>query len=211
MLQGSVGSVGRRVLYAFFSVLGLSAVLAPSASAGWVVAEAEKCTAQRLSEPFRQFYDPMVYTPVKDSGIERNAQGWRLRGQSRPVAGNEPWTVAGEDDDRSLLIPDGSSATTPPICVGLAEPTLRFFARSSGAPVSVLGVEVLFEDAAGNVHAVPIGVDMGGDWHPTSVMPVLANLLPLIGGTQTPVAFRFTAHSGDFQIDDVYVDPWCQR
>lgn len=208
MLQGSVG---RRFVCVFVGVLGLSALLAPGASAGWLVAEAGGCTAQRLSEPFRRWLDPMVYTPVRDSGLERNAQGWRLRGAARPVAGNEPWTVAGEDDDRSLLIPDGSSATTAPICVGLAEPTLRFFARSSGSAASLLSVEVLFEDAEGDVHALPIGADMGGSWHPTSVMPVLANLLPLVGGSQTPVAFRFTAHRGDFQIDDVYVDPWCQR
>ncbi len=192
-------------------LLGASAVLAPTASAGWLVEEAQGCAPQRLSEPFARWLDPMVYTPVRDSGIERKADGWKLRGDARPVAGNEPWAVAGADHDTSLLVPAGSSATTAPICVGLAEPTLRFFARSSGATVSVLTVEVLFEDAMGTVHALPIGFDMGGSWHPTSVMPVLANLLPLAGGEQTPVAFRFTAHSGDFRIDDVYVDPWCQR
>jgi len=42
-------------------------------------------------------------------------------------------------------------------------------------------------------------------------MPVIANLLPLVPGEQTPVAFRFTARRGAVQIDDVYVDPWCQR
>jgi hypothetical protein len=77
--------------------------------------------------------------------------------------------------------------------------------------VNLLEVEVLFEDAMGTVHALPIGVDLGGGWHPSLVMPVLANLLPLLPGEQTPVAFRFTAIQGDFQLDDVYVDPWCMR
>ncbi len=208
MLQGSVR---RRLVSAFFGALGLLAVLAPGASAGWLVTEAQGCAPQRLSEPFARWLDPMVYTPVRDSGIERRAEGWKLKGDARPVAGNEPWTVAGDGDDASLLVPEGSSATTAPICVGLQEPTLRFFARGSGAVLPLLGVEVLFEDALGTVRALPIGADLGGDWHPTSVMPVLANLLPLIGGDRTPVAFRFTARGGDFQIDDVYVDPWCQR
>jgi len=197
-------------VWSFFGVLGVSAMLAPAASAGWLVAEAERCTEQELSEPFAPWLDPMVYTPVRDSGIERRAAGWKLKGEARPVAGNEPWKVAGGDDDSSLLVPEGSSATTAPICVGLAEPTLRFFARGTDALVPLLTVDVLFEDGLGNVHALPIGADLGGPWHPTSVMPVLANLLPLLG-EQTPVAFRFTAHSGDFRIDDVYVDPWCQR
>jgi hypothetical protein len=35
-----------------------------------------------------------------------------------------------------------------------------------------------------------------------------ANLLPLLPGSKTAVAFRFTAVSGDWQIDDVYVDPF---
>ncbi len=194
-----------------FGALGLLAAVPASASAGWLVEEAKGCTPQRLSEPFARFLDPMVYTPVRDSGIERRAEGWKLKGEARPVAGNEPWSVAGADHDTSLLVPEGSSATTAPICVGLTEPTLRFFARSSGALVSALTIEVLFEDSLGNVHALPIGLDLGGSWHPTSVMPVLVNLLPLVGGDQTPVAFRFTAQSGNFQIDDVYVDPWCQR
>jgi hypothetical protein len=42
-------------------------------------------------------------------------------------------------------------------------------------------------------------------------MPIGVNLLPLFPGEKTPVAFRLTAVSGDFQIDDTFVDPWSQR
>jgi hypothetical protein len=40
-------------------------------------------------------------------------------------------------------------------------------------------------------------------------MPVIANLLPLLPGSRTAVAFRFTPYGdgGDWTIDDVYVDP----
>jgi len=202
---------GRRLLWTLFGAMGLSAVLASTASAGPLLADAGDCEEQQLSEPFKPWVDPMRYTPVRDGGFERNGKRWRLEGGAEAGAGNEPWKVAGEHDGRSLVVPEGAQATSPAICVGLAEPTLRFFARGSDDAAPAMLVEVLFEDASGAVHSFPIGADAGGNWHPTTIMPVLVNLLPLLPGEQTPVAFRFTALSGDFRIDDVYVDPWCQR
>jgi hypothetical protein len=61
------------------------------------------------------------------------------------------------------------------------------------------------------VLTAPIGVVTGGGWAPTLPMTVVANLLPLLPGDQTAVAFRFTAVAGSWQIDDVYVDPWNRR
>ncbi len=94
------------------------------------------------------------------------------------------------------------------MCVGLEHPTLRAFARNHGSLLSTLSVDVLFEDAGGTVRSLPIGTVVGADWEPTLPMPVLANLLPLLPGERTPVSFRFTAHNGDWVIDDVFVDPW---
>jgi hypothetical protein len=202
-----------RLVVAVAGMLGVSVLLAPAATAGPLVDSAENCDPAPVSMPFMRWVDPMQYTPIADGGIERRAQGWTLKGDARPVEGNEPWRVRHEDDDTSLSIPTGSSATTPTICVGLAEPTLRFFARrTSGSGASALLVEVLFEDALGEVRALPIGADLGGGWHPSQVMPILVNLLPLLPGEQTPVAFRFTPRgTDDWEIDDVYVDPWCMR
>jgi hypothetical protein len=73
---------------------------------------------------------------------------------------------------------------------------------------SHLDVEVLFEDAYGNVHDIAIGTAKGAGWSPTAPMVITPALLPLLPGEHTAVAFRFTAHGGDFQIDDVHVDPW---
>jgi hypothetical protein len=40
----------------------------------------------------------------------------------------------------------------------------------------------------------------------------VANLLPLLPGAKTPVRFKFTPLGrAEFQIDDVYVDPWRGR
>jgi hypothetical protein len=102
------------------------------------------------------------------------------------------------------------------MCVGLEHPTLRFFARRSGSAtssaLSSLRVDVRFEDAAGDVATLTIGVvpaSLHAAWGPTLPMPVVANLLPLLPGERTPVAFRFTPQGpGSWLVDDVYVDPY---
>jgi hypothetical protein len=112
----------------------------------------------------------------------------------------------------ALRVGSDGRATSPAMCVTLLHPTLRFLARNADGPTGTLGVEVLFEDLAGRRKSLPIGVVAGGDsWTPTLPMPIVANLLALLPGGQTPVAFRFTARGGDWRIDDVYVDPYCKR
>jgi hypothetical protein len=106
----------------------------------------------------------------------------------------------------------GSSATSSTICVGIEHPDLRFFASNTGSALGTLKVEVLFEDASGNVGSAPIGAVTGGSgWQPTAPMPLVVNLLPLLPGDYTPVQFRFTPQGGNWSIDDVYVDPWRGR
>jgi hypothetical protein len=192
----------------------ISGTSTATASAGPLVEAAAGCTAPALSQPFARWLDPARYALVPDGAVEQRAAGWELSGGAAPVAGSEPFAVHDSRDRSSLSLPAGSSATTAPVCVGLSEPTLRFFARrAAGAGLlSTLKVEVLFEDAGGTVRAAQIGSDLGGGWHPTAVMPILVNLLPLLSGEQIPVAFRFTpSGGGDWQIDDVYYDPWVMR
>jgi hypothetical protein len=73
-----------------------------------------------------------------------------------------------------------------------------------------LRIEVFFEDAGGQVQSLPVGSVLGGPaWQPTSPLPVIANLLPLLPDGHTAVAFRFVPQgAGSWSIDDVYVDPW---
>jgi hypothetical protein len=125
--------------------------------------------------------------------------------------GNEPFFVHGAGERSALALPSGSSATSPSMCVGILHPTMRFFARNRGSLLSTLRVEVLFEDASGRIHALPIGLVLGDNkWHPTLPFPVVANLLALLPGEHTAVAFRFvpTGLGASWVIDDVYVDPY---
>jgi hypothetical protein len=207
----------KKLSLALVAALATMALAAPSANAGLLVQTADDCPAQTTAKVFLPWLDPMDYTLVPGGTFEGDLDGWSLDGAS-VVSGNEPWYVHGDGETRSLRIPAGKSATTDTICVGIEHPTMRFFARSSGGSllgslVSTLTVEVLFEDAGGNVRSLPVGVVLPGSrWNPTLPYPVLANLLPLLPGEQTPVRFRFRAVGGStWQIDDVYVDPRARR
>jgi hypothetical protein len=182
---------------------------APVASAGPLVASAPNCDAQTLSQPFLPWADVASYTLNPGGSFEPGVKGWRL--DNAAIAdGNEPFYVTSKDDAKSLHIARDGSATSAPICVGIEHPDLRFFAKGSN-PGATLKVEVLFETATGDVVTAPIGaVAANTDWAPSAPMPIVANLLPLLPGRYTPVAFRFSASGGCFRIDDVYVDPYAR-
>jgi hypothetical protein len=190
------------------TALALSFV--PSAQAADVTAtDSAACEGQVVEQPFTRWADPANYVLVRNGTIE-SGTGWDLHGGAVRASGNETFYVHDEDDARSLALPSGSSATTAPMCVGLEHPTLRLLARNRGSVFSSLLVEVLFKDATGTTRAVPIGAYLGtSSWQPTIPLAVLANLFALPPGDHVDVAFRFTPRgSGDWSIDDVYVDPF---
>jgi hypothetical protein len=185
---------------------------APSAHAGPLVSSADGCADQSLGKPFLPWLDLASYHIAPGGTFESGTDGWTLDGASLRD-GNEPWQVHGSGETSSLAIAAGGSATTPATCVGVEHPTIRLFAkRTSGWSTGRLSVEVLFEDASGTVRSAGIGqVGSDGTWSPTAPLPILVNLLPVLPGERTAVAFRFTASSSSsWAIDDVYVDPYCR-
>jgi hypothetical protein len=205
----------RRGLLAAITAVAMTGAIAAPASAGILTASASDCGDETLTQPFAQFGDRANYKLVENGGLENGTDGWMLAGGARVVSGNEPWNVGGSDHSRSLVLPAGSTAISPVSCVGLAEPTVRFFARKNRAPllgISTLAVSVYVKTSLGLTVPVPVGVVLGnGQWKPTPPMLIVANLLPLLPGDRTPVAFQFTPLLGDWQIDDLYVDPYRSR
>ena len=198
-----------RLLLAAAAVTAVTAIAPAAARAGVLVASAGSCEQSEVSRPFLPWADIANYVPAPGGACEGGAPGWTLAGAA-VVAGNEPWKVRNAADAESLSIRAAGSATSAAMCVGIEHPTLRFFAKG-GDPLDVLRVEVLFEDALGGVHAAPIGAVPAGSWRPTAPFPVVVNLLPLLPGEHTAVAFRFTAvGTGAWAIDDVYVDPYAR-
>ena len=204
------GLIRRGVLAAISAVVAVGALAAP-ASAGILTASATNCDDGPITKPFAPWGDQANYKAVKGGSFETSAAGWTLSGRAKVVAGNEPWKVGGAGHGNSLVLPAGSNAISPVACVGLGDPTLRFFAKKNNAPllgISTLAVSVYVKTSLGLTVPVPIGVVLGnGQWKPTAPMLIVANLLPLLPGDKTPVAFQFTPLLGDWQIDDVYVDP----
>jgi hypothetical protein len=187
------------------------AIGTPSAQAGVLVRTAVSCDSYQFELPFVPWGDPASYVLAPNGGVERRASGWTLTGEAEPVSGNESYYVHRRTDSKSLSLPAGSSATTRAMCAGIFHPTLRFFARNRGEATSTLQVEVLFEDAKGKVQSLQIGlVTASIRWEPTLPLPVVANLLPLLPGDHTAIAFRFSPldDTGDWRIDDVYLDPY---
>jgi hypothetical protein len=179
--------------------------LATAAATASPAGAALGCGGQATTQPFKPWLDPLSYTQVPNGNLE-STSGWSLSGGAAQVSGNEPWYVSGSADRKSLSLPNGSSATTPALCIGMLSPTLRLFATNSGSTLVTLKV-----DAITNVNGLklttPVGLLVGGGWQPTLPLPFLTNLAAL---TTTSVQFRFTPvglGTSGWRIDDVYVDP----
>ena len=196
----------RRTLVAATAAVIAAMAFASTASAGVLTASERDCGDETLTNPFALWGDRANYKLVAGGDFEAAHRGWTLRRGAAIVDGNEPWQVGGSGHGGSLRLPAGSTAISPVACVGLAEPTLRFFARKQRGLLTTLAVSVYVETSLGIVVPLPVGVVLGnGTWKPTAPMLIVANLLPL--GDRTPVAFGFTPLLGDWKIDDVYVDP----
>jgi hypothetical protein len=131
-----------------------------------------------------------------------------MTGGAKVVAGNETSYVNGTTDKNSVLIPRGGTVMTGPICVGIDKPTVRFFAkRPSFALLPLLTVEGVYTTKSGRTAALPlVGVPLAGNsWSLQLPFVSLGSVLEL--GDSTMMRFRIRAVSGDWQVDDFYVDP----
>lgn len=207
--------LGRTVAAGVTAAIACAAFASP-ASAGIITASAQSCDGSTVTQPFSRFGDNANYKLLQGGSFESGMTGWTLSGGAKVVAGNESYNVGGSGQSKSLILPSGSSATTPLTCVGLAEPTLRLFAKRNSALlglVSTLSVQMQVQTSLGLSAWLPVlpGDLGGGSWHPTAQMPLLANLLTLSATDRTPVRFKFVPLLGSWQIDDVYVDPMMRR
>jgi hypothetical protein len=184
------------------------ALLLPFAGAATAQADgvASRCSGRVIEQPFAQFGDLADYFLAPDGDLSAGGAGWTLDG-GIVVAENEPFWVHGGDTPASVWLDRGASATSPAICVTLDDPTMRFFARSTGGPVGRLAVDVLYTDADGAPQELRIGTIKGDetqDWTPVTPLAIVANTIEM------DVQFRFTAvgPGSEWLIDDVYVDPY---
>jgi hypothetical protein len=183
--------------------LGTMALLAPIVSNAWAdgmsVINPFACNPSALSQPFARWADFADYELAPGGDFKRST--WTLTGGATLVGGSEPYAATGTLNSSSLSLPTGSSAESPPTCVDLGYPSIRFFIAGEGS-VAINVVD------GGSV--IPVGVAVaGGEWSPSPVMLTISPVLGLLSGGTAEVSLTFTSLSGDPQIDDVFVDPYC--
>jgi hypothetical protein len=194
----------------FTAAVAAMALLAPAgtANAGLLTQSAGACPTYEINRVFSKWLDPFHYTLAPGGSFE-SSSGVTLAGGAKIVAGNESHYVRSTADRNSVLIPRGGSVTTGAVCVGLDKPTVRFFAKRPGfALLPLLTVEGLYTTKSGGTASLPlVGVPLAGNsWSLQLPFVTTGALLEL--GDSTMMRFRIRAASGDWQIDDFYVDPW---
>ena len=208
----------RLVVRTVVCALGMLALSAPAAQAGLlsgvlpgVVSPSDTPSTcdTSASQPFARWGDYANYVLVPGGSFEDGASGWTLSRGTSIVSGNEPYYVHNRSDRRSLYIPAGGSATTPPMCFAFGDWHLRFFAASSSSSSSTLQVKVVVKSLCGVLSILDGGVVRANtSWQPS---PRLALLLTNVGGlvATDSVSFRLVPADGaSWRIDDVYLDPW---
>lgn len=182
------------------------ATLAGSAGSALAATDSQ-CDAGALTRPFLPWADIAQYAQVPGGTFESGLQ-WQASGAARVISDNEPFDVSGPGDS-ALSLAAGASVTTPSFCGGLGYPDVRLFAKGGGLPVLTgLHIDVLYTGQDGLLRSLPLGIGLPSrDWQPTLPMLTLSGL-PLLTGSR--LALRITAVGAPFEIDDVYVDPFCR-
>jgi hypothetical protein len=205
----AIGRTGERTLVlVLLTILVGTAFAAASTNAHAALGLGNPC-GSTLTQPFAPWGDRANYTPVPGGSFESGS--WTLTGGAKVVTGNEPFFVGSSRDTHSLFLPLGSTATSPAMCVGTLNPTLRLFGMSSSSSTP-LSVTVLTKNLLGTLSVLGVGVVYQGQttWRPTPVGLFLQSLPALLTNT-TMVSFRFAPVGGSWTIDDSYVDPFLSK
>jgi hypothetical protein len=207
-------SLLRRGLIGALAALALGAMPA-AASASGVNVGLDGCPDRTVEHPFARWLDYSNYVLAPGGNFEGSLDGWKLTGGAKVVAGSETFNAHGDGGTKALSLPSGSTATTPPICVAVLDPTMRYFAANDGGLLSLLRVDVLYHAPGGGTLTLPLGVNALGSksWAPSLPVLVGADLLGVLNGGLATVQFRFvpTGLGAKWRIDDVFVDPMARH
>jgi hypothetical protein len=187
-----------------------SALLALAVFAG----SAQACSYTGAEQVFSRWGDLHSYVLGPDGGFETGGSGWSLTDGAKAVRGNETYYLNDAGDSRSLSLPGGSAAVSPPICMSIDTPVLRMVARNGGDSSSRLRVEAVYSLLGVLRTNVVNDVAAGSRWKPTQELSVVLGLSTIVG-TVTPssIQVRITPldSKGQWRIDDFYVDPFARH
>lgn len=175
---------------------------------------AQACNYTGAVQVFKPWGDQSSYVLAPDGGFEAGGQGWYLGGGAKTIGENEAFRLNSAGDSRSLSLPAGSTAVSPPICMSLDTPSFRLVARNSGNASSGLRVEATYQ-LLGLVHTKTVStVYAGSTWAPSQQMSTVLSLSTIVG-TLIPSAIQIRitplGSGGQWQVDDLYIDPFARH
>ncbi|MDQ2631217.1 MAG: hypothetical protein M3Y75_09665 [Actinomycetota bacterium] len=177
-------------------------------------ATAQACDYRGAEQVFKPWGDNHFYVLAPDGGFEAGGSGWSLAGGAATVEGNESFYLNDPADQRSLSLPAGSSAVSPPVCMSLDTPIFRVLARNTGDPSAGLRVEATYK-LLGLVRTKTVStVKAGPAWAPSQQMSTVLTLSTIVG-TLIPSSIQIkitpVGSGGQWQVDDLYIDPFSRR
>ena len=200
----------RRLALAIGAVAAAAAFAAPTAQPGLLLPPPPATPCAPSSQIFSPWGDSAYYQLAPGGSFEPGSFPWLLTRGARIVEGNEPFFVGGAGHNRSLYLPSGSTAYSPPACFGLGHWNVRFFAVNAGSRYSTLRVSVVVQHLLGTLSILDGGtVSHTGVWQPSPKIGLLvSNLTSPLGGRSISFRFTPTGSNAAWRIDDVYIDPW---
>jgi hypothetical protein len=197
--------VGAAALTVCVGLVGVAGALANSPST------VGDCSWPNSRQPFLAWFDPGMYFLAPGGSFEGAIRDWALTGGARQVSGNETYYVNSSADSNSLSLPASSKATSPKVCVSVQSPELRLFLRNTGNRNSTLIVDLNYTDTNGKPERKTVGqLKNGADW---TLSPRVfffkqtPDLLEKNGQTLVSFTFRPSDTKGNWQLDDLYIDP----
>jgi hypothetical protein len=185
----------------------LAAVAAVLGIASFSSAAQAACSYPDAEQVFAKWGDTRYYELAPDGGFEEGGSGWSFTGGATLVSGNETEFLNGEEDQTSLSIPYGGTATSPKVCVDENTPVFRLMALNGGEDNSKLRVVVTYE-LGRETKARTTDLRAGYEWEPSNPLK-----LDVDGETERVARISFTPKDdgGDWLVDDLYSDPWARR
>jgi hypothetical protein len=186
----------------------------PAAGASAALIDTSLCDGAALSQPFAHWGDNNNYKLMPGGDFEGSLSGYTFTGGAKRVSGSESFAATGDLGGSSVSIPAGGSVLTPATCVNAANPSYRFFYKSSGGLLGLLPamtVSLVYRDSVLGLVELPLGTALpSGKWAPSPTELTLSALPAALANGDVPLALRFTAVAGTWTIDDVFVDPYCR-
>jgi hypothetical protein len=202
----------------FAVALLTAAVGAALAVTATVASAAGTCVFPTSSALFKPWADTNSYFVAPGGDFEAGLSGWSAAGGAGVVSGNESYGVGGAGSS-SLGLPTTSSVvTTPTMCVTSNAPVFRMFVKNNGNLGHIdgqLAVYLNFSGADGKLQQVKIAAltVTNTKWTLSPKISFIQYLSTPLQSGYANISFTIRPNDthGNWQIDDLYVDPYSSK